>query len=106
MSSSKLDTSGAFDPVKISSGETQLTLSENAYRIHKNGVEFQTSESISDWTEMTVELYSPALGRKVKGTGVVVGCHGDRHLGYSVSLVFTDLSPQAEASLSAIAAFS
>jgi hypothetical protein len=103
MSTSKLDTSGVFDSVSVHGAETRLSLPAHAVRIRKNGIEFQSSRPISLWTEMTVELYSPRGSKKVRGTGVVVDCHGNRHSGYLVAMVFMNLSRQAQASLSLLA---
>ena len=48
---------------------------------------------------MTVDLHSPS-GGKVHCTGVVVGCQGDRHSGYVISVLFMNLSRQAQTHLS------
>jgi hypothetical protein len=49
---------------------------------------------------MTVELETSATGRTVRCSGVVVACAGNRHSGYQVALLFTDLSKQAQGQLS------
>lgn len=57
---------------------------------------------------MTVELEIPGT-RSFSCTGVVVACSGNRHLGYSVSLLFTGLSEAAQQRLndfSSVAAIS
>jgi hypothetical protein len=51
---------------------------------------------------MTVTLQSPHDGTTVNCTGVVVGCSGNKHAGYQVSMVFTGMSKQAEARLNSI----
>ncbi len=96
MSTSKLDTSGIFQPTKITSAQTRLALSANAIRFRKNGIEFSTDKSIPAWTEMTVDLQSPVDGKKVHCTGVVVECTGNRHSGYLVSMVFMNMSRQSQ----------
>ena len=53
---------------------------------------------------MTVELEGPKGGKSVKCTGIVVGCNGSKATGYSVSMVFMNLTPGAEASLAQLSA--
>lgn len=82
---------------------TQLSLSAATTRIRKNGIEFRSETPIAAWTEMTVALRDPEDGQGVSATGVVVDCRGDRHQGYTVSMVFMELSPLAQARLSLMA---
>jgi hypothetical protein len=96
MSTSKLDTSGIFQPLKISTTQTRLALPASAIRFRKNGIEFRTDKSIPAWTEMTVDLQSPVDGKKVHCTGVVVDCSGNRHSGYLVSMVCMNMSRQSQ----------
>ena len=96
MSTSKLDTSGIFQPAKISSAQTRLALPANAIRFRKNGIEFRADKPIPAWTEMTVDLQSPVDGKNVHCTGVVVECTGNRHAGYLVAMVFMNMSRQAQ----------
>lgn len=103
MSTSKLDTSGVFQPVMLKTNSTQLTLSSTDVRVRKNGIEFLSSRPLPAWAEMTVELQSPKDGKKIKATGVVVDCVGNRHSGYSVSMIFMNLSRQSQAHLSTLA---
>ena len=103
MSTSKFDTSGVFQPLKVQGQQTRLTLPANAIRVRKNGVEFRTDQSIQPWTELTVDLQSPLDGKKIHCTGVVVECHGNRHTGFLVSIVFMNLSRQSQARLAQLA---
>jgi hypothetical protein len=103
MSTSKLDTSGVFQPVMLKTNSTHLTLSSSDVRVRKNGIEFLSSKPLPAWAEMTVELQSPRDGKKIKATGVVVDCIGNRHTGYSVSMIFMNLSRQSQAHLSTLA---
>ena len=48
---------------------------------------------------MTVTLQSTRDSGRVNCTGVVVACQGNRHDGYTVSMVFTSLSKQSQARL-------
>lgn len=100
MSARKLDLLKNLIPLPT---QTRLTLSANAVRIRKNGIEFSSTNPIAAWTEMTVELQSARDDRQVRCTGVVVACNGARSNGYTVSLLFTNLSPQSEAVLSSLA---
>lgn len=95
MSTSKLDTSGVFQPLHIQSQQTRLALASHAIRFRKNGIEFRAADPIPAWTEMTVDLHSPGDGKKMHCTGVVVDCNGNRHTGYLVSMVFMNLSRQS-----------
>lgn len=103
MSTSKSDTSGIFAPLTVESAETRLSLAADAVRIRKNGIEFKCGKPLPDWTEMTVDLHSPRDGKRVQCTGVVVACQGNRHSGYTVSMVFVNLTRQAQANLSLLA---
>ncbi len=82
---------------------THLHLAPNTTRIHKNGIEFRCETPIAAWTEMTVALRDPEDGQDISATGVVVDCRGDRHQGYSISMVLIELTPLAQARLSLMA---
>lgn len=103
MSSTKLDTSGVFQPITVPPHQTQLTLRPDAVRIRKNGIEFRTGKPIPTWTEMTVALQSPGETQKVNFTGVVVACDGNRHAGYAISMVFISLSRHSQEKLNSLA---
>lgn len=103
MSTSKFDTSGVFQPVTLKAPSTHLNLSASDVRIRKNGIEFLHSAPLTPWAEMTVELVSPRNGKKVRATGIVVDCIGNRESGYSVSMIFMDLSRQSQVHLSSLA---
>jgi len=72
-------------------------------RIRRNGVEFRSVSPIAQWTEMTVSLQSARGAGPIHCTGVVVACNGNRHSGYTVSMVFTSLSKQSQARLNLLA---
>src|SRR3954454_17057150 len=99
MSARKINNIGVFQPVTVQSPQTRLDLAPSQVRVRKNGVEFRSHTPITAWTEMTVTLQSNRDAGKVHCTGVVVACTGDRHSGYTVSMVFTSLSKQAQARL-------
>lgn len=103
MSSSKLDTSGVFQPVIVRGQETKLSLPTQAVRFRVNGIEFLSPKPVSLWAEMTVDLVSPADRRKIHGNGVVVACSGNRHSGYLVSVIFMNLNRQSQEHLSLLA---
>jgi hypothetical protein len=102
MSARKFDTE-ILSSVNVQARQTRLSLSADQVRIHRNGVEFRSETPITPWTEMTVTLQSPRDGARVHCTGVVVGCTGNRHDGYAVSMVFTSLSKQSQARLESLA---
>jgi hypothetical protein len=105
MSARKINGIGVFQPLTVQARQTRLTLAPSEVRVRKNGVEFRSATAIAAWTEMTVTLQSNRDAGKVHCTGVVVACTGDRHSGYSVSMVFTSLSKQAQARLNLLAYF-
>ena len=102
MSARKIGSSELFQPVVVKAATTQLDLPASAVRLRKNGIEFRSEQAIPAWTEMTIAMQTPLDPRKFNCTGVVVACTGSRHAGYVVSLLFTDLSKQAQARLSSM----
>lgn len=90
------------EAVTVQSRQVNLSLSDDAVLIHKNGIEFRSPTPFSPWTEMTITLESPEDG-KVNCSGVVISCTGSKHAGYHVSMVFTGMSKQAEIRLSLMA---
>jgi len=96
MSARKIVSTELFQPVTVQSQTTRLDLGANALTFRKNGIEFRTNEPIPAWTEMTVSLQTPGDTKRFNCTGVIVACTGSRHTGYSVSMVFTNLSRQAQ----------
>ena len=103
MSARRVELTGSLNHVTVQARQTRLNLSPDSVIIHKNGIEFRSASPFSAWTEMTLTLQSPADGGKVHCNGVVIACTGNKHAGYHVSMVFTGLSKQAEARLSAMA---
>jgi hypothetical protein len=103
MAASRLDNSGVFRPFSIQPETDHLAFPPSTVRIRRNGIEFQSDKPFPVWTEMTVALQSPGEGRKLKCTGVVVDCVGNRHTGYTVSLLFLNLSRQSQERLDALA---
>jgi hypothetical protein len=76
-----------------------LTLPPEAVRVRKNGIEFRSKDSFQPWTEMTLSLQRPGESKKIHCTGVIVACDGNRHQGYTISMLFTNLSRQSQARL-------
>jgi hypothetical protein len=93
----------SYQPLAIQDTPKVLPLPAGFFQIRKNGIEFQSSSPIPEWTEMTVELETSGAGRKMRCTGVVVACSGNRHTGYQVAMLFTDLSRQSQARLNDLA---
>jgi hypothetical protein len=85
-------------PVTVEARQERLTLSHEAVVIHKSGIEFRSPMPLTTWTEMTVELATRENGR-VNCTGVVIACAGNKHTGYHVSMIFTNISRQAQTRL-------
>lgn len=90
-----------LSPVNAQSAKTRLSLSANEIRLRKNGIEFTSSSPLAAWKEMTLDLQSPH-GKKIHCTGVVVACHGNRHTGYTVSVLFTNISKQSQELLASL----
>jgi hypothetical protein len=99
MSASKLGKADPFKPVTVKSQTTRINLASNEVRFRKNGIEFSSLEAIPMWHEMTVTLETPFEQKRFEANGVVVSCHGNRHAGYVVSMVFTNLSLPEKARL-------
>ena len=91
------------DSAAFAASATQLHLAAGTTRIRKNGIEFRNATPIAAWTEMRVALHDPEDGREISATAVVVDCRGDRHQGYTVAMVFMELTPLAQARLSLMA---
>lgn len=102
MSARKLHDPDIFETLSIEPQTTRLDLPSTAVCIRKNGIEFQSDTPIPNWTEMTVALETPGERKKVHCTGVIVACIGSRQTGYSVSMVFTNLSESAEARINSL----
>jgi len=91
---------GSTENIIVQSRRTQLTLSSDAVHITKHGVEFRSLTPLTLWTEMTITLEAGRKGSgKIDCNGVVVGCSGNKHMGYFVSMLFTSLSKQSQARL-------
>lgn len=104
MSARKAEGAGSVHHhVTVEARQTRLSLSPDSVIIHKNGIEFRSAAPFSPWAEMTLTLQSPHEGGKLHCNGVVISCTGSKHTGYHVSMVFTGLSKQAEARLTAMA---
>jgi hypothetical protein len=85
------------------SNQLCLTLPAHAVKVRKNGIEFRSYEPIETWTEMSLMLEVPGGDGKLECTGVIVACNGNRHAGYLISMLFTNLSRAAQAQLSMMA---
>ena len=88
--------------VTIHGREAHLTLTEDSVVLHRSGIEFRSPTPFAAWTEMTLTLRARD-NEVVNCSGVVISCSGNKHSGYHVSMVFTSLSKQAQARLSALA---
>ena len=104
MSAKKFVSGNLFEkPVTVVARQTSLELSADTVSIHKSGIEFRSPTAFKEWSEMTVTLQSPLDGSRLSANGVIVACSGNRHLGFHVSMLFTDLKPQDQARLNAMA---
>jgi len=103
MSARKAEVTSSLQHLTLEARQTRLSLSPDSVIIHKNGIEFRSLSPFAAWTEMTMTLRSSKGDAKVNCTGVVISCTGNKHTGYHVSMVFTNLSKQAQARLSQMA---
>ena len=103
MSARKAEIAGPLHQVTVEARQRRLTLSPDSVIFHKNGMEFRSATPFSPWAEMTLMLQSPRDNSRIHCNGVVISCTGSKHAGFHVSMVFTSLSKQAEARLSAMA---
>jgi hypothetical protein len=88
-------------PTAVHGLKTRLSLPATAIQIRKNGLEFRTANLLAVWKEMVIDLETP-FGKSIHCSGVIVACDGNRHQGYVVSMVFTQISKQALAALAAL----
>lgn len=96
MSSGRLDRSGAFSLSVSQGAETRLSLGLDSVQVRPNGIEFRSPTPVVAWREMTVELEADRDGNPLICRGIVVSCTGDKYLGYTVSVLFLSMNPQAE----------
>ncbi len=102
MSARRVQSAESLHQLTVEARETRLSLSPDSVVIHKNGIEFRSATPFSEWAEMTLTLQTPGGGGRLHCTGVVIACTGNKHTGYHVSMVFTGLSKQAQARLTAM----
>ena len=104
MAASRLDHSGILQPdFVIHVGDQQFAVPASVVRLQRNGIEFRAPSCFPLWTEMTITLQAPGWADLFECTGVVVACDGNRHVGYSVSVLFVSLSPRSEEQLGLLA---
>ena len=104
MSAKKLTGVTSFQPsVSVASRDAKLELAASAVSVHRNGIEFRSPKPFNEWSEMTVGLLSAKDGSRIACHGVIVGCAGNKHTGYHISMVFTGLTSQTEKQLGAMA---
>lgn len=102
MSARKIANTELFPSAGVPTRTTQLDLPADAVRIRKNGIEFRSVNPFPVWAEMTVAMQTPQSAKKVNFTGVIVSCTGNRHAGYLLSMLFTNVSKQAQARLNSM----
>ena len=104
MSAKRLTGSSSLQPsVSVNVRDAKLELSADTVSIHKNGIEFRSPQPFTEWSEMTVALLSPKDGKRISCHGVIVGCAGNRHTGYHISMVFTGLTTETQKQLGTMA---
>ena len=104
MSAKRFVQSGSFEQkLTVEARQARLELSADTVSIHKAGIEFRSPTPFHEWAEMTVSLQSPLDASRLACNGVIVACTGNKHTGYHVSMVFTELTRQAQARLNTMA---
>lgn len=102
MSARKVTTASSTNgQITLVGSQTSLSLSPESIVVHRGGIEFRSPSPFNSWTEMSLTLQTP-VGERIRCSGVVVSCTGNKHVGYHVSMVFTGLSEHAEAQLAAM----
>lgn len=81
--------------ITAKASSNDLAVPATSIRVRKNGMEFRSDHPIQTWTEMTLDFFSPFHTRRLHCQGVVVACTGNRHEGFVVSLLFTNISETA-----------
>ena len=103
MSAKKFVSNPFENPLTVEARQAKLELSADTVSIHKSGIEFRSPTPFAEWAEMTVTLQSPHGSGKLSCNGVIVACTGSKHTGYHVSMIFTDMTSDAQAQLGAMA---
>src|SRR5690348_3983400 len=103
MSARKTQETTFSGSAKRQSNQLCLTLPAHAVKVRKNGIEFRSYEPMETWTEMNLTLEVPGGDAQLDCTGVIVACNGNRHAGYLISMLFTNMSRAVQAQLSLMA---
>ena len=78
------------DIVTMTGRRPYLSLPAQAVHLRTNGIEFLHHRELPVWNELTVEILSPVKSDTARCQGLVIGCCGNRHNGYVISIVFSD----------------
>mgnify|MGYP000883092539 CR=1 FL=1 len=78
--------------------ESQM-LPQGSYRVREGGIEFHSEKEVSLYTEVHLRVQGSEPDRAILFNGVVIGCTGNKHQGYQVSLAFTNITKEAQLSL-------
>jgi hypothetical protein len=103
MSARNIGLAGVLQQITVEAKGVQLELAPEAIRIHKTGIEFRSAKPFPLWTEMTLALECPQETGKIRCHGVVISCVGNRHSGYHVTMLFTNLTKQSQERLNILA---
>lgn len=96
MPASRFDLPNGVNPVRVSGKDFQLDLGLESLVARRNGIEFKSDNPLPIWRELNVVLHTDQDSPPHRCNGIVVSCTGDRHLGYSICLLFLNLPPSAE----------
>ena len=104
MKAAKADRSGVFDYVTLSLAKTPTVVRPSGFHVAPRGMTFHSARRLAPWTEVEVEVETPAVGQKrhaIRCSGIVVQCEASPHrAGYDITLVFLELNKRAMADLS------
>jgi len=104
MSARKVEAGGSLPQhVTVEARQTRLSLSSDSVIISKHGIEFRSETPFFSMDGDDHDIAIAQRWRPGQLHGVVISCTGNRHTGYHVSMVFTNLSKQAQARLSLLA---
>jgi len=88
--------------VVVESSGSHVDIAGDHVQLRRNGVEFWSPSPFELWTEMTVAMGVSGCCVQKHGSGVVVSCEGDRHRGFTVSVLFLGWVPEPDSSRNAV----
>jgi len=95
----RIDPSAMCDSPEGGSLGNCVTLTKGTYKVRSSGLEFFSEKELELYTELSLSVEHPETHKVVNFSGIVINCAGNRHEGFLVSLVFTNITQEAQLSL-------